>query len=268
MHKMLYSSMDKESELFEIERKERILRNKFDLSYQETSANWVELAMRNKYVYNFDWLGRPIIQFPQDMVEIQNLIYNVKPDLIIETGIAHGGSLILSASILALLDLEEAVLQGKTIDPKVSKRKVLGIDIDIRKHNRKKIENHFLSSKIEMVEASSTELSTVKYVQDLASKYKNVMVFLDSNHTFDHVTKELNAYANLVSKNSYCVVFDTFVENVPSDVFPDRPWGPSDNPMVAVREFLKNNLNFVSDESIENKLMITVAPSGFLKRII
>ena len=265
---MLYSSMDKETELFEIGRKERILRNKLDLSYQETSANWVELAMRNKYVYNFDWLGRPIIQFPQDMVEIQNLIYNVKPDLIIETGIAHGGSLILSASILALLDLEEAVLQGKTIDPKVSKRKVLGIDIDIRKHNRKKIENHFLSSRIEMIEASSTDESTIKYAQEVASKYQTVMVFLDSNHTFDHVKKELNAYAQLVSKNSYCVVFDTFVENVPSDVFPDRPWGPSDNPMVAVREFLKNNLNFILDESIENKLMITVAPSGFLKRII
>lgn len=265
---MLYSSMDKETELFENGRKERILRNKLDLSYQETSANWVELAMRNKYVYNFDWLGRPIIQFPQDMVEIQNLIYNVKPDLIIETGIAHGGSLILSASILALLDLEEAVLQGKTIDPKVSKRKVLGIDIDIRKHNRKKIENHFLSSRIEMIEASSTDESTIKYAQEVASKYQTVMVFLDSNHTFDHVKKELNAYAQLVSKNSYCVVFDTFVENVPSDVFPDRPWGPSDNPMVAVREFLKNNLNFILDESIENKLMITVAPSGFLKRII
>lgn len=260
--------MDKETELFENGRKERILRNKLDLSYQETSANWVELAMRNKYVYNFDWLGRPIIQFPQDMVEIQNLIYNVKPDLIIETGIAHGGSLILSASILALLDLEEAVLQGKTIDPKVSKRKVLGIDIDIRKHNRKKIENHFLSSRIEMIEASSTDESTIKYAQEVASKYQTVMVFLDSNHTFDHVKKELNAYAQLVSKNSYCVVFDTFVENVPSDVFPDRPWGPSDNPMVAVREFLKNNLNFILDESIENKLMITVAPSGFLKRII
>jgi cephalosporin hydroxylase len=260
--------MDQETELFEIERKERILRNKLDLNYKEASANWVELAMRNKYVYNFDWLGRPIIQFPQDMVEIQNLIYNVKPDLIIETGIAHGGSLILSASILALLDLEEAVVQGKTLDPSVSKRKVLGIDIDIRKHNRKKIENHFLSNRIEMVEASSIELSTVKYVQELASKYRNVMVFLDSNHTFDHVTKELNAYANLVSKDSYCVVFDTFVENVPSDVFLDRPWGPSDNPMIAVREFLKDNLNFILDESIENKLMITVAPSGFLKRII
>ena len=178
--------MENEFERFEIERQERILQNKLDMNYQEASANWVELAMRNKYVYNFDWLGRPIIQFPQDMVEIQNLIYNVKPDLIIETGIAHGGSLILSASILALLDLEEAVVQGKTLDPTVSKRKVLGIDIDIRKHNRKKIENHFLSSRIEMVEASSTELSTVKYVQDLASKYKNVMVFLDSNHTFDH----------------------------------------------------------------------------------
>ena len=254
-------------ESFEKERKERIYQNGLNIDYQELSVKWVESAMRNKYVYNFDWLGRPIIQFPQDIVEVQNLIYKVRPDLVIETGIAHGGSLILSASILAMLDLEDAINNGNNFNPKESNRKVLGIDIDIRQHNREEIGKHFLSSRIQMLEGSSIEDSTISYVKKFASSYQRILVFLDSNHTYEHVKRELQAYSSLVSVNSYCVVFDTFVENVPEDVFEDRPWGPLNNPMTAVNEFLKENKDFIVDEEIESKLMITVAPSGFLKKI-
>jgi cephalosporin hydroxylase len=252
---------------FEEERKHRITKNLMNVEFQNLSAKWVECAMRNDYVYNFDWLGRPIIQFPTDIVAVQDLIYKIRPDLIIETGIAHGGSLILSASILALLDLEDAILEGSAMDPSESKRRVLGVDIEIRKHNLEEIKKHFLSSRIELLEASSTLASTIELVKVFASKYQTVMVFLDSNHTYKHVIDELNSYAPLVTKGSYCVVFDTFVENVPKDVFQDRPWGPSNNPMTAVKDFLETNKDFKIDSDIESKLMITVAPSGFLKRI-
>jgi cephalosporin hydroxylase len=220
-----------------------------------------------RYSYHFDWLGRPIIQFPQDMVAMQELIWSVKPDLIIETGIAHGGSLIFSASMLAQLDLCEAIDAGTTLDPKVSKRKVLGIDIDIRPHNRAAIEAHPMASRIQMIQGSSIANDIIEQVHAIATNYSRVLVCLDSNHTHDHVLAELQAYAPLTSKESYCVVFDTVVEDMPKSMFPDRPWGPGNNPKTAVWEYLKTHSEFEIDKNIQNKLQLTVAPDGYLKRI-
>lgn len=220
-----------------------------------------------KYSYHFDWLGRPIIQFPQDMVAMQELIWQIKPDLIIETGIAHGGSLIFSASMLALLDMCDAIESGATLDPKNSKRKVLGIDIDIRAHNRAAIEAHSMASRIQMIQGSSIAPDIIEQVQAAAASYSRVLVCLDSNHTHDHVLAELQAYAHLTSVGSYCVVFDTIVEDMPKAMFPDRSWGPGDNPKTAVWEYLKSHPEFEIDKSIQNKLLITVAPDGYLKRV-
>ena len=252
---------------FESERESRLEAFASNAEFHSLSLEWVRQAMLNKYVYNFDWLGRPIIQFPQDIVGVQELIWKVKPDLIIETGIAHGGSLILSASMLALLDVCDAIEGDELIDIRFSKRKVLGIDIDIRQVNRDEIEKHPLSSRILMVEGSSIDPEVIHLVKRQASRFSKVMIFLDSNHTYEHVLAELEAFAPLVTEGSYCVVFDTFVEDVPKETFFDRPWGPGNNPKKAVQEFIKKNSNFVIDTSLENKLMITVAPSGFLRRI-
>ena len=235
--------------------------------FHDLSLEWVRQSMLNKYVYNFDWLGRPIIQFPQDIVGVQELVWNIRPDLIIETGIAHGGSLVLSASMLALLDVCEAIESDTLVDIRKSKRKVLGIDIDIRKANREAIENHPLSSRISMIEGSSIDPEIISQVNLEAIGYERILVLLDSNHTYQHVLAELEAYAPLVSKGSYCVVFDTFVEDVPKETFSDRPWGPGNNPKKAVHEFIRTHPDFVIDSALENKLMITVAPSGFLRRI-
>ena len=201
------------------------------------------------------------------MVAIQEIIWQVRPTLIIETGIAHGGSLILSASMLALMDYCEAVESGLAIYPSESKRKVVGIDIEIREHNRSAIERHPMSSKIEMIEGSSTDQRIVDQVAELAKGHSSVLVLLDSNHTHDHVFNELEAYANLVSIGSYCVVFDTFVEDMPIGYFADRPWDKGNSPRTAVDKFLKFHPEFEVDESIQNKLLITVAPGGFVKRI-
>ena len=231
------------------------------------AAAFMEKSLLPQYSYNFEWLGRPIIQYPQDMVAMQELIWQIKPDLIIETGIAHGGSLILSASMLALLDMCEAIETGGTIDPKKSKRMVLGIDIDIRAHNRAAIEAHPMASRIQMIQGSSIDPEIVAQVKSIASKHSRVLVCLDSNHTHDHVLAELGAYAPLTSAGSYCVVFDTIVEEMPADMFHDRPWGPGNNPKTAVREFLKTHHEFETDTMIDSKLLISVAPGGYLKRV-
>jgi cephalosporin hydroxylase len=198
---------------------------------------------------------------------MQELIWQIKPDLIIETGIAHGGSLIMSASMLALLDLCEAVESGTTLDPIKSHRKVLGIDIDIRAHNRAAIEAHPMASRIQMIQGSSIAPDIIDQVRRIASEYSLILVCLDSNHTHDHVLAELEAYAPLTSVGSYCVVFDTIIEDMPADMFPDRPWGPRNNPKTAVFEYLKSHAEFEADQRLQNKLMITVAPNGYLKRI-
>jgi len=254
-------------ELFAFERMERLQEFAADKNLNDLAHNWVFHSMQQKYLYNFDWLGRPIIQYPEDMVAIQELIWKVRPTLIIETGIAHGGSLVLSASMLALLDYCEAVESGKTLDPKTSRRQVVGIDIDIRPHNRGAIEAHPLSGLITMVEGSSVDKNVIDKVHELAAGHKSVMVFMDSNHTYEHVLGELNAYAHLVTVGSYCVVFDTFVEDMPPKYFPDRPWDKGNSPKTAVHEYRRTHPEFVIDKSIDNKLLISVAPDGYLRRI-
>lgn len=238
-----------------------------DESLQKDAMSLFNRACEYRYSYNFSWMGRPIIQFPQDMAAMQELIWEVKPDLIIETGIAHGGSLIMNASLLAMLDYCEAIETGKLLDPKKPQRRVLGIDIDIREHNRQAIEAHPMSNRIEMIQGSSIATETIAQVKDFAKNYKRILISLDSNHTHDHVLAELEAYAPLTSVNSYCVVFDTVVEDMPKELFPDRPWGPGDNPKTAVWEYLKTHPEFKIDKSIDNKLLISVAPDGYLKRL-
>ena len=234
----------------------------------EMTRVWIEKTSYLKYSYHFEWLGRPIIQYPQDIVAMQEIIWQIKPDLIIETGIAHGGSLVFSASMLALLDMADAIEQGTTFDPRQSRRKVLGIDIDIRPHNREAIESHPMFSRIQMIQGSSIDPEIIDRVHRIAADHSRVLVCLDSNHTHAHVLAELEAYAPLVSKGSYCVVFDTIIEDMPADMFPDRPWGLGNNPKTAVWEYLKDHPEFEIDKSIEHKLLITVAPHGFLKKSI
>lgn len=250
-----------------------------DENLKQLTLSWIRAANRYKYTYNFSCLGRPLIQYPQDIVGMQELIWQIKPDLIIETGIAHGGSLILSASMLSMLDYCDAIESGKVLDPKVTKRRVLGLDIDIRPHNRAAIEAHPMSHRIDMIQGSSISPEVIAQVHKIAKGYKKVLVFLDSNHTHEHVLAELEAYAPLTSKGSYCCVFDTLVEDMPEEMFADRPWGPGDNPKTAVWEYLRRlkgethtsvdelPLNFEIDKSMECKLLITVAPDGYLKRI-
>lgn len=237
-----------------------------DQGLKSATKAFIDASIAAQYSYPFKWMGRPIIQYPQDIVGVQELIFEVKPDLIIEAGIAHGGSLILSASLLAMLDYADAVERGEVLDPAKPKRTVLGLDIDIRAHNRSAIEAHPMSSRIEMIEGSSIDPGVVARVQERAKAADRVMVFLDSNHTHDHVLAELEAYAPLTSVGSYCVVFDTVVEDLPSEMFGDRPWGPGDNPKTAVWQYLKSHPEFEIDKEIENKLLITVAPDGYLRR--
>ena len=248
------------------ERSDRLNAYGADAPFVSLSQQWLQASMQRKYVYNFDWLGRPIIQYPQDMVAMQELVWQVRPDLIIETGIAHGGSLILSASLLAMLDMCDAIEAGTILDPRQSNRKVIGIDIDIRSHNRAAIEAHPMASRIQMVQGSSIAPQTVASVHAAAAGYQRVLVLLDSMHTHDHVLGELDAYACLVTPGSYCVVFDTFVEDMPPGFFDDRPWDVGNNPKTALRHWLKAQPDFEVDISWPNKLMVTVAPDGFLRR--
>ncbi|NYT46279.1 cephalosporin hydroxylase family protein [Alcaligenaceae bacterium] len=236
------------------------------------------MANAHKYSYHFEALGRPIIQYPQDIVAMQELIWKVKPDLIIETGIAHGGSLILSASMLALLEHCDAIAEKRALDPSKPSRKVLGIDIDIREQNKEAILDHPMANRIKMIQGSSVADEIIADVKSYASDFQRIMVVLDSNHTHEHVLAELKAFAPLVSKGSYCVVFDTVIEDLPEDAFPDRPWGKGNNAKTAVWAFLEDLrvaphkgtdaelLDFDIDVSMQHKLLITVAPNGFLKR--
>lgn len=253
-------------EQFAQERHDRLAAYAQDKPFQQLSRQWLQESMAKKYVYNFDWLGRPIIQYPQDMVGVQQLVWQVRPDLIIETGIAHGGSLVLSASMLALLDMCDAIEAGTTLDPRRSARKVIGIDIDIREHNRAAIEGHPMASRIQMIQGSSIAPDVVRQVHAAAQGHRKVLVMLDSMHTHDHVLGELNAYAPLVTPESYCVVFDTFVDDMPPGFFADRPWDVGNNPKTAVREWLRGHSEFEVDVDVETCLQVTVAPSGFLRR--
>ena len=240
-----------EIERFEQEVKSNINNQGNDKNLKNLSIDWIVNSTKNNYSYNFKWLGRPIIQYPQDIIALQEIIWDIKPDLIIETGIAHGGSLIFHASILEL----------------IGKGKVLGIDIDIRQHNRTEIEKHPMNKRITMLEGSSIDIDIIEKVKLFAKNREKILIILDSNHSHYHVKKELELYSPLVSKDSYLIVFDTIVEDMPKGSFKDRPWDAGNNPKTAVFEFLKENDRFIIDKSIEDKLLITVAPSGYLKCI-
>lgn len=249
---------------FERESLENIKKIGEDQSLKELSNEWILKTNPYKYAYNWRWQGLPIIQFPQDIVVTQEIIWSVKPTVIIETGIARGGSLTFAASQLALLDLSE---YGKS-DIENPRRKVIGIDIDIRPHNREVIEKHPFYNYMELIEGSSTDKSTFNLLTSHLESDDTVLVILDSNHTHDHVLKELNLYAPLVSKGSYIITHDTGIEFVPKEIFDDRNWGPGNNPLTAVHKFLENNKNFEVDHIINSKLLITSSPQGYIKRIL
>ncbi len=243
--------MDKIAE-FEMEKRKNIDAMNEDSGLMRLSHDWFVGGYKYKYSYNFTWLGRSIIQYPQDMMAMQEIIWLVKPDLIIETGIAHGGSLIFYASMLELIGGDG---------------EVLGIDIDIRKHNRTEIEKHKMFKRITMIEGSSVDEEILSKVYSIARGKEKVMVVLDSMHTYSHVLQELRSYSPLVTAGSYLVVFDTIVEDIPEDLFADRPWGKGNNPKTAVYEFVRENDRFEIDHDIEKKLLITAAPQGYLKCI-
>ena len=249
--------MSTEDERFDLEKQQNIARMGADHDLKTFSRSWQRKVEEYKYVYNFSWLGRPIIQLPQDVFALQELIWTVQPDLIVETGIARGGSLIFSASMLEL----NAACGGST------DAEVVGIDIDIRTHNREAIEAHPLFKRISMIEGPSMAPETIEQLKAKASNRQRAMVILDSNHTHEHVLCELQAYAPLVSLGSYCVVFDTAIEEQPAKMFSDRPWGPGNSPKTALYEFLKTTDCFEIDRSISDKLSITVAPDGYLRRV-
>ena len=257
----------KKNDNFAHERAENISEMNKDNNINKLGLNFLSKSAVFNYSYNFDWLSRPIIQYPQDIIATQEIIWKVKPDLIIETGIAHGGSLVLSASILALLDYSDALETGSLLDPKLPNRKVIGVDIDIREHNLKALNQHPMRNRMELIEGSSVDPDIINRIYNLSKNYKCILVFLDSNHTHDHVLSELYAYAKLVSRGSYCVVFDSVIEDLPNETSEARPWGTGNNPKTAVWEFLKDNTDFEIDKEIEDKLVITVAPDGYLKKV-
>ncbi|AYF85883.1 cephalosporin hydroxylase [Pseudomonas sp. DY-1] len=224
-----------------------------DQDVQALSRIWLREITRHKYAYNFRWMGRPIIQFPQDMIAMQELIWNIQPDLIIETGVAHGGSALYYASLLELLGGDGYVL---------------GVDIDIRTHNRVEIERHPMSKRLRLIQGSSIAPETVQQVAEHVRGKERVLVVLDSNHTHEHVLAELQAYSPFVTRDSYLVVFDTLLEDMPDDLqAADRPWGRGNNPKTAVHQFLGENDRFEIDRRIVSKLLITVAPDGYLRCI-
>ena len=242
---------------FSKECQDRIDNNSQNTDLIAVALHFTNASFEPKYSYNFSWMGRPIIQYPQDMVAMQELIWSIQPDLIIETGIAHGGSLIFSASMLEL----NAICGGS------QDAEVLGLDIDIRAHNREAIEAHPMFKRISMIQGSSIAPEIIEQVKAKAAGKQKILICLDSNHTHDHVLAELEAYAPLTSVGSYCVVFDTGVEDLPDDMFSDRPWGVGNNPKTAVWEYLKTHPEFEIDKSIQHKLLITVAPDGYLNRV-
>lgn len=221
-----------------------------DADLRDVTQEWFRRSFQKEYSYHFTWLGLPIIQYPQDIVAVQEIIWRTRPDAIVETGIARGGSLIFNASMLELLGGDGFVV---------------GVDIDIRAHNKEAIESHPLARRIKMIEGSSVDREIFDSVRSLVQDRKRILVLLDSNHTHDHVLKELRLYSDLVKSGSYLVVFDTVIEELPNDFFPNRPWGRGDNALTAVRQFLTENNRFEADDGIDGKLLISVAPGGYLR---
>lgn len=220
-----------------------------DQALIERSRRWLYDVTAHEYSYHFDWWGRPIIQFPMDVMALQEVILSVQPEVVVETGVARGGSLIFSASMLELLGRGE----------------VIGVDIDIRSHNRAAIEAHPMSKRIHLIQGSSVDASVVAQVAARCAG-KKTLVILDSNHTHDHVAAELVAYAPLVSPGAYLIVLDTIIEFMPEDFSANRPWAPGNNPWTAVQAFLPEHPEFEPDDAMHNKLLISVAPGGYLKR--
>jgi len=244
------SALSAHERAFAAERSARIHALARDLGLQEFSRLWMMRSSRHKYTYNFTWLGRPVIQFPQDLFAIQEIIWQTRPDLIIETGIAHGGSLLFWASILALLH---------------GTRFVVGIDIDIRPHNRQALLTHPLASRITLVEGSSIDAQVAQRVRSFAQRAERVMVILDSHHSHDHVLRELRLYGPLVTAGCYCVVFDTVIEDLPQGFLNDERWDKGNNPKTAVHAYLRTTDRFQIDHDIPAKLLITAAPDGYLR---
>ena len=243
--------MKGDEEEFRFRNEQVIKKMNKDKDLKKISRDFYNKSIKHEYSYHFTWLGRPVIQYPQDLIALQEIIWLTKPDLIIETGIDRGGSLIFSASILEM----------------IGKGEVLGIDIDIREHNKQSIKNHKLFKRITLFEGSSVDKKIVKKVHQFAKGKKNILLLLDSLHTHKHVLEELNLYSNLIKKNNYIIVYDTVVNDLPKNSFKNRPWNKRNNPKTAVREFLSRNNKFKIDTEIENKLLITSCPEGFLKRI-
>lgn len=241
-----------ESERFRQEVRANVAGLMSDADVQALSRIWVREITRHKYAYNFTWMDRPVIQFPQDMVALQEIVWRVKPDVIVETGIAHGGSLVYSASLLALLGGD---------------RFVVGVDVDIRAHNRREIEAHPMAARIRMIEGSSVDDTVAAAVRDHCRGKAAVLVILDSHHTHAHVLRELQLYGPLVTRGSYLIVLDTLIEDMPAEFFSGRPWGKGNNPKTAVHEFLAGTKRFEIDAAIPAKLLLTTAPDGYLRCI-
>lgn len=238
-------------EEFKNERKQEIKEQSKNVQLGNAAHEFLKESVKTKYSYNFSWMGRPIIQYPQDMIAMQEIIYEIKPDLIIETGIAHGGSLIFYSSILELMGHGE----------------VLGIDIDIRDHNKEEILNHPMSKRIKMIQGSSIDPKVMLQVDEIAKGKSKIIVLLDSNHTHEHVYEELKLYSSYVSMGSYLVVFDTLIEDMPKNFYPDRSWDKGNNPKTALYKFLEENDSFEIDRELDDKLLISVAHNGYLKKV-
>ncbi|HEU4367466.1 MAG TPA: cephalosporin hydroxylase family protein [Methylomirabilota bacterium] len=221
-----------------------------DDKLQALSHAWLAEVTRIRYTYNFTWLGRPVIQLPQDLLAVQELIWQVQPDLVVETGVAHGGSLIHSASVLELLGGD---------------RLVVGVDVDIRAHNRREIEGHPLSKRIRLIEGSSTDARVAADVREHARGRHAVLAILDSDHTHAHVLRELELYAPLITRGSYLIVFDTLIEDLPDELFAGQRWGRGNNPKTAVRQFLTTTGRFEIDARVPAKLLLSCAPDGYLR---
>ena len=235
-----------------------------DTQLASATVSWIQDSWKHQYFYHFDWLGLPVIQFPADIVALQEVVWRTKPDLIVETGVARGGSLALSASLLALLDIAAQGADASLVAPN---RRVVGVDIDIRQHNREAIEAHPFANRIHLVSGSSVDPLVLQQVSEFVAESSRVMVLLDSLHTHDHVLAELNAYSPFVSEGCYLIVYDTLIEELPPHLFADRPWDPGNSPGSALQQWLPRQSDFVVDTDLSSKLLMSTAPGGYLLRV-
>ena len=249
---------------YETEVSKRLKAMSQDADLKVAAKAFLETSIAAQYSYNFNWLGVPIIQYPQDIMALQEIVWQVRPDVIVETGIARGGSLSLSASLLALLDLSDMQASGQR---PLTPRRVIGVDIDIRPHTRQAIGQHPFKDRITMIEGSSVDAEVIASVRDAVGDAKTVLVCLDSHHGHDHVLQELETYAPLVSVGSYCIVFDTVIDDLEEPLLFGRPWGPGDNPKTAVNAWLKGRDDFTINKDVDHKLQVSVAKDGYLLRV-